>query len=129
MVADKFRSVQKIMKPILKKFCKTDTQTETHPLMLKFLRNLKIIMNVDNMCGYKYVEQNHNVSISSVLHMHSHVPLSDFDVAQLKRGNENFPNVDACPLILLEPSQTRRWSSLKPSVMVVDNNNKTTCQY
>ena len=32
MVVDKFRSVQKITKPILKKFCKTDTQNhrQTH---------------------------------------------------------------------------------------------------
>ena len=29
MVVDKFRSVQKITKPILKKFCKTDRQTDT----------------------------------------------------------------------------------------------------
>ena len=41
MVVDKFRSIQKITKPILKKICKTDRQA----LLLKFLRNLKMVMS------------------------------------------------------------------------------------
>ena len=54
MVVDKFRSVQKITKPILKiskSFVKqTHRQTDRQGLLLKFLRNLKISLH-KKMCS------------------------------------------------------------------------------